>query len=127
MTQFAVATTRQAKYLREVKDIGSVGTLRKDKHYLSSKGWVERHAQGRGVQLTPAGHVALELAVAMEGEKLTPAMARALKDRYLMGIWRAPHSATFRRLADAGLQRDGDLTDRGERVSLILRKYHVEF
>jgi len=152
MTQFAVATERQAQDLKHVDSGGSDGLrspmdLRLNRHRgwggaessmvlaLVGKEWISYvarspHRENSGYALTPAGRLALELREALGPDRsLTKAGAKAL----VMG---APTRATKIRLMDDGLWKRGYvmassryawLTEDGLRVREILMKHRVTF
>ncbi len=68
MTEFAVATWKQAEYLRHADDLGDVGIQTADFAYIE-RGWIEHKSTGRGVQLTDVGKLAMYLRFAL-GPKL---------------------------------------------------------
>lgn len=138
-TPFAVANPKQAEVLRKVRD--GIGDQRwaatQPSRGTYSKGWVTLPPEGDPawrndaviyMRITDAGRVALELREILgPGRDLTKAQARALKQRYMSGIWLINSaSATFNALARIGLQAMGDLTEDGQRIAEVLRKYRVE-
>lgn len=118
-TPFAVATPKQARYLRSVHDLGDVNVVKADYPYID-RGWVEFRRSSRGVQLTPAGHVALELREILGPDRnLTKAQGGV--------IWK--YGATpgvVRKLVALGLMdKDSSLTEDGEKIKYVLIKYGV--
>ncbi len=153
MTQFAVATEKQAQDLKHVDSGGPDGLrspmdLKLNKHRgwgsaessmvlaLVGKEWISYvarspHRGNSGYALTAAGRLALELREALGSDRdLTVAGAKAL-------VHRAPTRATKIRLMDDGLWRReymlgrghelAWLTEDGLRVREILLKHRVTF
>lgn len=127
MTQFAVATVKQAKYLMGVHALSDVVTSASmgDSPYLA-KGWTE--STPRGVRLTDTGRLAMRLRFALGPDRsLTRAGAKGL----LKG---GATRATRLRLMQDGLWHrsymlgvpDAWLTEDGLKVREILRKYRAE-
>lgn len=121
MIDFAVANEFEVRTIQRlsVREEDCITQERATRTRIWKKGWITEVLAGTW-ELTDAGRVALELALAMDGNTLTKPMARSLFEQVSSG-------RVFRGLLRAGLVDEGDaLTLKGERVAKILHKYQVD-